>query len=70
MASTQKVQQVFSTPKVKHGLSFFGSDEFEAVESLLVGNDSKLFVHCQIKEGLVQGQVFIFQHSLSYENDR
>jgi len=70
MASTQKVQQVFSAPEVKHGLSLFSSDELEAGESLLVEKDSKLFVHCQMKDGLVQGRIFIFQHSLSYKNDR
>jgi len=50
MANTQKVQQVFSAPEVKHGLSLFVSDELEAVASLLMEKDGKLFIHCQIKD--------------------
>ena len=50
MASTQKVQGIFSAPEVKHGLSLFGTDELEAAESLLTEKDGKLFIHCQIKD--------------------
>lgn len=50
MVSTQKVQRIFSAPEVKHGLSLFGTDELEAVERLLIEKDSKLFIHCQIKD--------------------
>ena len=67
MASTQKV---FSASEVKHGLSPCGSGELEAVESLLVEKDSELFVQCQVKDRLVQGQIFVFQHSLDHKNDR
>ncbi len=67
MASTQKV---FSAPEVKHGLSLFGSGELEAVESLLMGKDSKLFIHCRTKDRLVQGQIFVFQHSLRDKTGR
>ena len=50
MASTQRVQQVFSAPEVKHGLSLFGANELEAVEKLLTEKEGKLFIHCQIKD--------------------
>ncbi len=50
MANTQKVQEVFSAPEVKHGLSLFNAGELEAVERLLIEKDDKLFIHCQIKD--------------------
>jgi type I restriction enzyme M protein len=50
MISTQRIQGVFSTPEVKHGLSLFSTDEIDAVESLLIEKDGKLFIHCQKKD--------------------
>lgn len=79
MSSTLKVQGVFSAPEVKHGLSLFGTDELDAVESLLTEKDGKLFIHCQIKDKYkvakpeeIIRQLFIHQllHEYNYPKNR
>ena len=34
MANNQKIQKIFSTSEIKHGLSLFKKEEIEAIEKL------------------------------------
>ena len=45
-----KIQQIFSAPDVKHGLSLFTQDEIEAVERLIIERDGRYLIKCQIKD--------------------
>ena len=50
MGNKQKIQEIFSTSDVKHGLSLFGNKEIGAVEKLIVEQDGKYSIKCQIKD--------------------
>jgi len=43
------LQKIFFAPDVKHGLSLFNSDEINAVERLIIEQEGKYFIKCQIK---------------------
>lgn len=79
MSNTPKIQEVFSAPEVKHGLSLFNTNELDAVENLLMEQDGKLFIHCQIKDKYkvakpeeIIRQLFIYQllHEYNYPKNR
>lgn len=79
MISTQRIQGVFSTPEVKHGLFLFSTEELDTVESLLTEKDGKLLIYCQIKDKYkaakpeeIIRQIFIHQllHEYSYPKNR
>lgn len=46
MANIEKIQRVFSTPDVKHGVSLFTGEELEAIDNLVAEKDGKLFIQC------------------------
>ena len=50
MADSLKINRIFSTPDVKHGLSLFTPKEINVVEKLITEQDGKLFIKCQIKD--------------------
>ncbi len=50
MVNKQKIQEIFSVRDVKHGLSLFGNKEIGAVEKLIVEQDGKYSIKCQIKD--------------------
>jgi len=79
MADTEKIQRVFSAPEVKHGISLFATEELEAVDSLVVEREGRLFIQCQIKDKYkvakpeeIVRQAFIYQliHEYNYPKDR
>jgi len=43
------LQKIFSALDVKHGLSLFNSDEINAIERLIIEQEGKYFIKCQIK---------------------
>ncbi|MGB9665523.1 MAG: hypothetical protein ACPL25_11495, partial [Ignavibacteria bacterium] len=45
-----KVFQTFSASDVKHGLSLFTNEEIKAVEGLIIEQDKKFHIKCQIKD--------------------
>jgi len=45
-----KITQIFSASDVKHGLSLFTDREIRAVEDLIIEQDGKLYIKCQIKD--------------------
>jgi len=47
-----KIQKIFSVPDVKHGLSLFNTNEINAIEGLIIEQDGKYFIRCQIKDKL------------------
>ncbi len=49
MPDRLNLQKIFSAPDVKHGLSLFNSDEINAVERLIIEQEGKYFIKCQIK---------------------
>ena len=49
MPDKLNLQKIFFTPDVKHGLSLFNSDEINAIESLIIEQEGKYFIKCQIK---------------------
>ena len=49
MPDKLNLQKIFSTPDVKHGLSLFNSDEINAIKRLLIEQEGKYFIKCQIK---------------------
>jgi len=50
MPTASKIQQIFSAPDVKHGLSLFTKDEIDTVERLITERDGRYFIKCQIKD--------------------
>ena len=49
MPDRLNLQKIFSAPDVKHGLSLFNSDEINAIERLIIEQEGKYFIKCQIK---------------------
>jgi len=49
MPDRLNLQKIFSALDVKHGLSLFNSDEINAVERLIIEQEGKYFIKCQIK---------------------
>jgi len=49
MPDKLNLQKIFSAQNVKHGLSLFNSDEINAVERLIIEQEGKYFIKCQIK---------------------
>jgi type I restriction enzyme M protein len=49
MPDKLNLQKIFSAPDVKHGLSLFNSDEIKAIERLIIEQEGKHFIKCQIK---------------------
>ena len=49
MPNRLNLQKIFSTPGIKHGLSLFNSDEINAIERLIIEQEGKYFIKCQIK---------------------
>ena len=49
MPDRLNLRKIFSAPDVKHGLSLFNADEINAVERLIIEQEGKYFIKCQIK---------------------
>lgn len=45
-----KITQIFSSSDVKHGLSLFTNEEIRAVEGIIMEQDEKFHIKCQIKD--------------------
>lgn len=52
MTNGQKIQKIFSSPDVKHGLSLFSNDELKAIEDLMTEKEGRYLIKCQIKDKL------------------
>jgi type I restriction enzyme M protein len=50
MANNPKIQKIFSTQDIKHGLTLFTSEEIKAVENLIIEKDGAFSIKCQIKD--------------------
>ncbi len=50
MSNTQKIQTIFSTSEVKHGISLFTTEELDAVEDLVTEKEGRLLIRCQKKD--------------------
>jgi type I restriction enzyme M protein len=50
MQVNPKINKIFSAPEVKHGLSLFGQEELDLIESLIIEKDGRYFIKCQIKD--------------------
>jgi type I restriction enzyme M protein len=50
--SFSKIMQIFSSPDVKHGLSLFTDKEIRAIEELIIEQNGKYYIKCQIKNKL------------------
>ena len=49
MPNRLNIQKIFSAPDVKHGLSLFNSDEINAIKRLIIEQEGKYIIKCQIK---------------------
>ncbi|MBA7598473.1 hypothetical protein ES703_05490 [subsurface metagenome] len=49
MSDKLNLQKIFSAPDVKHGISLFNSDEINAIKRLIIEQEGKYFIKCQIK---------------------
>jgi len=49
MPNRLNLQKIFSTADVKHGLSLFNSDEINAIKRLIIEQEGKYIIKCQIK---------------------
>jgi len=49
MSDRLDLQKIFSAPDVKHGLSLFNSDEINAIKRLIIEQEGKYIIKCQIK---------------------
>ena len=49
MPDKLNLQKIFFAPEVKHGLSLFNSDEINAIGRLIIKQEGKYFIKCQIK---------------------
>jgi len=45
-----KIQKIFSATDVKHGLSLFKNEEIEAIEKLIVEQNERFYIKCQVKD--------------------
>jgi len=45
-----KIQKMFSAADVKHGLSLFKDEEIEAIEKLIVEQNERFYIKCQVKD--------------------
>lgn len=45
-----KINKIFSGPDVKHGLSLFTENEIKAIEKLIIEQEGKFLIKCQIKD--------------------
>jgi len=45
-----KISRIFSGPDVKHGLSLFTESEIKAIEKLIIEQEGKFLIKCQIKD--------------------
>ncbi len=45
-----KIGQVFSASDMKHGLSLFTSEEIKAIERMIIDQNGKFYIKCQIKD--------------------
>jgi type I restriction enzyme M protein len=45
-----KIKQIFSASDVKHGLFLFTEEEIKAVEGLIIEQNGKFYIKCQIKD--------------------
>lgn len=52
MANKQKIQRIFSSVEVKHGISLFTNEELNAIDRLIIEKEGKFYIKCQIKEKL------------------
>jgi len=46
----EKINKIFSSPDVKHGLSLFTPKEIESVENMIIEKDGNFHIRCQIKD--------------------
>lgn len=49
MTNYSRIQKIFTSPDIKHGLSLFSTKEKDVIESLIKEQDEKYFIICQIK---------------------
>lgn len=49
MPDRLNLQKMFSVPDVEYGLSLFNSDEINAIKRLIIEQEGKYFIKCQIK---------------------
>ncbi len=49
MQNTSKILKIFSSPDIKHGLSLFSNDETNFIKSLIIEQNGKFSIKCQIK---------------------
>ena len=49
MPDKLNLQKIFSAPDVKHGISLFNSNEINAIKRLIIEQEGKYFIKCQIK---------------------
>jgi type I restriction enzyme M protein len=45
-----KIREIFSASDVKHGLALFTDKEIRAVEAMIIEQDGKFYIKCQIKD--------------------
>ena len=45
-----KIQKIFSATDVKYGLSLFKNEEIEAIEKLIVEQNERFYIKCQVKD--------------------
>jgi type I restriction enzyme M protein len=48
--SNSKINQIFSSLDIKHGLSLFSAREIRAIEGLIIESEGKFQIKCQIKD--------------------
>jgi type I restriction enzyme M protein len=48
--SISKISQIFSTADIKHGISLFTDEEKRAVDSMIIEQDGRFYIKCQIKD--------------------
>jgi type I restriction enzyme M protein len=46
----EKINKIFSSSDVKHGLSLFTLKEMESVENMIIEKDGNFYIRCQIKD--------------------
>jgi len=49
MSDRLNLQKIFSAPDIKHGISLFNSNEINAIKRLIIEQEGKYFIKCQIK---------------------
>lgn len=45
-----KITQIFSDSDMKHGLSLFTNEEIKAIEGMIIDQNGKFYIKCQIKD--------------------